>query len=254
MRSTDHNLNNPLRVDDIELQHAVESWRTPTVKHVSQLFYDRLHVKDPNTIYVIDGTVKMYYGEHLIEKEKTGVKYLLGIDNTTDDRFVLYCNEVNGYHDNLIEIARFKDPQVAINILNAYSNTKYHINNIRGNIHGMIIRYVDEDISLSDLIIGIITAYGYQNDTRLQELVQTVITYHQTKVHIFDSFFVYMFASASENPYNDLFKIFNDLYNVILKYNFFAELKDKAIALEDISKPLAEMEEILRPTNLDSFI
>ena len=226
MKSTDHNLNNPLRIGTIDLMREVENWTLPNVSPVSQDFYDLLQTKDPNTIYIIkdskDG--RMYFGDHLILKNKTILNYVLGIDNTSNAKYVLYMNQIYNFQDNLIEIARFEDPQIAINTLNLYNNIGSH-NSIEIKLYNLLIMYIDESISLHNLITSILCVFGYSNDPRLQQVIETAITYQQNNTKLFNELFIHVLGNYAKTSANELYKFYNDLYNIILKYNFFKDKK-----------------------------
>lgn len=225
MKSTDHNLNNPLRIGNIDLAREAESWQLPNVLFVTQEFYDLIKIKDPLTIYKITDSKdqRMYYGDHRIDVEKIGIKYLIGPSKKYGE-YILYMNKIYDHNDHLIEIARYDDPQKAINAMILCNNAGNHTaTDIK--IYNAIISFIDEDISLHDLLISFLCIFGYKEDPRLQDVIETVISYNDNNSRNFSDLFRYEIVNYANTFDNPLYGLYSDFYNVIVKYDFFKDQK-----------------------------
>lgn len=243
MKSTYQNLDNVMSIGNIDLQREVDSWKVPTVEKISQELYDLIQVKDPLKIYVIsdsnDG--RIYFGDHLIPKEQTSSKYVIGIDKVTNE-YVLYMNLVDEHSDHLIPISRYSDPQDAFDAMNMCSNAGSH-ERINLALFTSICAFIDEYITIHDLILGIISLLGFKNDPRLQTVIEVSLSFgaNQNKSDL-PSIFKEELPFMQERYSNNLFKLYGMIYNVIVKYDFF---KDKEYHRDveniDLTKPIADI-------------
>lgn len=228
MKSTDYNLNDPFVIDSINLQRTLDSRHYPNIEHVNQNFYDLIQIKDPNTVYVINDATdgRIYYGDILIPKERNDVSYLIG--NDKKGNYVLYMNRVVGFNDKLIEICKYKDPQDAINNLNLFNNSGSH-QPMNLKIYTTIISYLNDNISINDMILGIIVIFGFKNDPRLQYLIETSRRYIMEVNGKIDKDLPPLWREELrhfKDRYPDsLFIYYSDLYDIIVKYNFFKDDK-----------------------------
>lgn len=247
MKSTDYNINNPTAIDLMTLQRTMESWKYPTVKLVTQDMYNLLQFKDPFTYYVIEGSSDhplkrpiIYFGEHLVEIDIDCVRYLMGINERNE--YEIYMDTVGCGSHNLIPIRRYDSVQQAVNDLtffnNAGSHTDYGIRTYR-----ILLSYINREISLNDTLIGIISAFGFKDSVEIQEVIQTGITYGCTH-HDIDLPMHYrdMLPVLRDHAKNFLVKKYANLYDLIVKWNFFKDEKFKdAQSGIDLSKEVREI-------------
>lgn len=229
MKSTCHNLNNPLRIDTIEMFKKVDSTDFPNVLFINQYSYDLIQTKDPFTIYRItdaeDG--RMYYGDTLIPKDKINCKYLVGPSNVPGE-YILYMDKIDNYVDDLIIIATFDNPQKAINAMVRFNNIGNHTI-IHKKIYDLLYNYIDNLISLHDLIISFISLFGYKDDPRLQKLIEIITMYdvsdNKSKNKDLPMTVKDRLPFIVKEVNNPLMNYYIDYYNIILKYNFFKDDK-----------------------------
>lgn len=222
MKSTDHNLNNPMVIDTINLYPSIDSTRLSPVIVLSMEEYNLIQIKDPTCIYVINNTNKkiVYYGEWLIEKDNLKRMYLLGPANKFGE-YTLYVNETDGHNDRLIQICRYNDPQLAISELNKFNKAGSHYQ-INLQVYSVISDYIVKNISLNDMLIGIIALFGYQNDTRLQDLIQILTSCNiNTDNKIQSQILLKEQVKVFKTSNNHLFKYYSDLYDLVISYNYF---------------------------------
>lgn len=227
MKSTDHNLNNPTKVNVIELLREISSLSTPNIEIVSQKFYDLIQIKEPNTLYFINDSnpPRIYFGEILISNDKCEGKYFITTGNRINE-YDLYLKEEIYGNDKLIKICKYDDPQKAIDALNLYNNIGSH-DKISISLYNILINYIDKDISLNDLLLGIFTIFGFKEDPRLQELIQLTFTYEQNsndKTDISPMLRCEIRNFRDKYPLS-LYRIYSNLYDIIVKYYFFKDEK-----------------------------
>jgi hypothetical protein len=183
MKSTDDNLNNPMVVDTIGIYPQVDT------TNVS------------------------------IEKDSLKRMYLLGSSNKLGE-YQLYLNEATEFSDRLVKICRYDDPQVAINALNKFNNVgSHHLLNLQ--VYTVISQYIVKDIPLHDMLVGVISLFGYRDDIRLQQLLQTMISYNPCGIYkdlpaLLKNDIKYLKIHG-----NYLFKYYSDLYDLVNSYKYF---------------------------------
>ena len=164
--STDSNLNNPTRVDEISLIHpsddlsnsAMDLLSIKVVK-VGQTFYDLMASHDPSTIYIIDGAKdkRFYFNDQLvipaIENPNGNGKYFMGI--TSDNKFEIY----QFINNTMIPISKYDNPQASINALMDLSKCIISDKKI-DKVRNLLSDYVDKRISGLEMLIGIIIVSG----------------------------------------------------------------------------------------------
>ncbi len=222
MDSTNHNLENPTKVDILRIVKDVNSHDFPTVKLVSQEFYDLGQNHDPHTIYCINNSpdMRVYYGDILVLKPRNRKqKYFLTI--LDDGTYSISLNQVNGHHDNLIEICRFDDPKKAMDTLRIFNRIGFHqMEQIR--ISNMIASYSETNISCHDLIIGIMNELGYKEDPRLQQVIMAATIYGATSKYPYlpDDLVDMIKNQIKSDPSDPVYKVYYEIYKVVLKYGF----------------------------------
>lgn len=243
MKSNNQNLDHVLSVNNIDLQREVDSWKVPTVKKITQDLYDLIQVKDPLTIYVIDGANdgRIYLGEHLIPKQQTSTNYLVGINQATKE-YVLYMNLIDNYQDCLIPISRYKNPDDAFDAMTMCMNAGSH-QTINLALFTSIAAFIDGYITVNDLILGIISLLGFRNDPRLQTIMEVSISFgvNQNKSDL-PALFREELPSMAKRYDNNLFDLYAKIYNIIVKYNFFKD-KKYHIGTEniDLTDPISDI-------------
>lgn len=247
MESTDQNLNEPLRVGDIDLQKEVDSWRSAIVQVINQEVYDLMNYHDPLTIYVIHDAIdgRIYLGDHLIQKDSISSKYLVGIDNT-NMQYVLYMNIVERHMDRLIPICRYNDPEAAFNAMLMATNAG-SVDKIVLSLYSVIAAYIDGNVSIHDFIMGIISFGGYKNDPRLQMVIDIATNFgvHQCREDL-PVIFKEELSELDDRYDNGMFSIYSNIYNTIVKYNFFKDDKyHNGFERLDLNQPITDIIKVL---------
>ena len=253
MLSLDKNLNNPMKVDKLEVEPEYSSWKHPIVKRVSQTFYDLLKIKDPNTIYIITDSPNhlMYFGDHEIsDYDKNGIcrspEYVMGVDSKTQE-YVIYLNAHENRSDHLVEIERYKSPDIALKKLSVYMNTMGC--DIRANIYKILKSYIRRDhhngvklISTNQCIIGIISLYYPQESMYpLLRAIGTKPTIDDFNYEIPVDIINWIKNLRLDSAYCNLKTIYINLYVLFRYLNFFVDVKysidiDKLDLNDEINK------------------
>lgn len=242
MKSTDQNLNNPLRIGDIDLLREAESWRNPTVQLITQEEYDLLQTKDPLTIYVIHGSNphRMYLGDCMIHEDSRSCKYLVGMDESK--AYVLYMSIRDNGIDKIVPISRYKNPQDAIDAMNMCHNAGSH-QKTNMVLFNSIAAFIDNHISVNDLVIGVLCIFGYERDPRLQNIIEVAISFgvKSSKLDI-PVIFREELPSMGDRYENSLFDLYSDVYNIIVKYDFFKDERyHNSCDKLDLSSPIYDI-------------
>lgn len=251
MKSTDYNINNPTSVDLITLQRSVESWQYPTIKPVTKEEYDLIQIKDPFTFYVIKDNFSnpmkrptIYMGDHLVSFDEDVVRYMLGINKHGE--YEIYMDTVGFGYDKLIPIRRYPSAQQAINDLTFFNNVGSHTDyGIR--TYRILLSYINREISLNDTLIGILSAFGFRDSVEIQEVIQTGIKYGCTHVDIdIPVYYRDMLPVLREHTKNFLVKKYANLYDLIVKWDFFKDEKFKdAQSGIDLSTEVREVTKVM---------
>jgi hypothetical protein len=209
-------MNNNMKVD--LLNNIVQF---PKNIHLTQEDYDLIKIKDRNVIYIIKNATdgRIYHGEKLIIRSSVSREYLLGTSSLHGE-YILYVNEP-GYGDNLIEIERFANPEDAIIILTQLNKIGDH-NPISTHVYMTLLSYLKKDIKLVELLLSIISIYGYKDDTRFQDLVQILmLDSYNRKKDSSDISFKLREELHTLKRQNVIYKFFSDLYDLIaIKYTY----------------------------------
>ena len=227
LKSTDHNLNNPMSIEEIDYYNHLDSVKLPIVEHLSKAQYDLIAIKDPETIYIITDTYQIYRGESEIKEEVPKVKYLLGGVNNKNE-YILYLNEDGFHRNNLFPIAKFKDIRVAIKTLNQLNHTGSH-NKLSLDIANILRSYLDKNISLHTFVIGVISASGYKRSIKLQEFLSRIHNYGAEDKNVFfnDNLYRDLVQNEINKTDNEIFKKYTILYDLMMSYDFFNNRKYK---------------------------
>lgn len=246
MHSSNHNLNNPTSKISLDLLREVSSLKCPTVQPTKQVLYDLLETKDPHTIYVITDApkLKMYYGDKLIHNDDQRPQYLIG-QGRHPNEYVLYYSIPN-WNDHIVEICRFDDPQKALNTMAIYNHAGSH-STVDLEVYTMLKAYIDDEISINDLIIGCLVAFGYKDDPRTQDIIQKCNSFGVADRDL-PPMFRRELRGFRDNSSNALFKQYSAIYDIIVKYDFLkgpeyqseSDIPDLADVIKDIGKCICE--------------
>lgn len=226
LESTNHNLVNPMSINEIDLYNNYESVKLPRIEYLTKAQYDLIAIKDPVTIYIVTDTKQVFYGESEIKTNVPKVKYVLGGMNEHRE-YVLYLVENHcTIQSNLIPVARFKDIRVAIKTLNQFNNVGSH-NQSSLDIAAILRSYLDKNISLHAFIIGILSVSGYKRSMKLQEFLSRIHNYGAEDKNVFfhDEMYRDLVEKESKKTENELFKKYTILYDLMKSYDFFNNRK-----------------------------
>jgi hypothetical protein len=238
-------LTNDMKVDLINLK---DQSLVMNCEALSKEQYDLIQTKDPKKMYFVNDNdeFKVYLGDFLINIYKPKSKYFLApaIDN---NEYVIYMN-IGIHSDLLIEIARFNNAQSAINALNKYNNIGSHNNEIV-QISEIFESYIQGDISLHELFIGIIKLSKWENNVFLQDLLHYTTSYgimdYKNRNNL-PNLLKDKLYEMKENA-NPLFKIYANLYDLTSENKFFIDLKYKRNTKDiDLSKIINEVVTIIK--------
>lgn len=208
-------------------------------------------------IYIMDDyPFEVYYGDSLISKgledeslKNPKVKYYMEYDPDKKE-YVIYMNQPEKMYiypvlSDMVEIERYKDPQIAIDALKSY-NLKGFNGTLPADIYSCIISYRSSDITLNQCIMGIISSLGYKETAEFQMLMETSIVYNldnkRYKTKLPEAFLEFL-QPLRDRTSNLLYKLYDGLYGIFLKYNFFQDKKyDPDIEDDiDLSDPIKDI-------------
>lgn len=239
MKTTDTNINNPFKIDTIDLLREIPSWDNPTIERCSQNFYDQIGTKDPNTFYIMTDSNKKYLGDMLISNgDELNNKYLIGINDYDINKYEIY----HIFYSDINYVCEFDDMNSALDFIRISMNAGNHK---MIPLYKLLVNYINEEMSCYDLIIGIFVIFGYKENPVFQNMVNTLSTFKH-------------YPSDQDNPKgkdlpirlredirgfrdsdkNILFKIYSSIYDIIIKYNFFSDIDKENI---NLSKAISEI-------------
>lgn len=171
MSSTNHNISNPMEINEIDLVPFLSQLSLPHVITLTLEEYQLMNQHDPFTIYVVIGQAAqtIYRGDQrVITKLFNTYNYLLGIDKKGDNLYYVIYRNIN---DVIIDICRFTKSEDAIKCLETFNVLGTHkISDYR--IFQIIRAFVTNDIGFLAMIIGCLSSVGFRNDPALQELIE----------------------------------------------------------------------------------
>ena len=231
MESTNQNLVNPTKIISIDLSCPPNVDKRPETVKLTMSEYKLIKIKDPTCLYIIsDSPNKLVYcGDMLVKQESLNRTYLLG-PGKRHGEYILYINDIYNNHDNIIPLCTYTDIQAAINDLNRFNHVG-STNRLNLQIATIIHQYLSEDISLNDMIIGIIARFGYQNDIRLQGLLAAIRSYPvEGSSHYLPESLARNLDVFKNYRQNHLFRCYATLYDLVVAYHYFT---DKEFIKED---------------------
>lgn len=242
--STDHNLNDPNRVIELNLGMDDPFSNLPKVINIKKEEYDLTKIKDPNTIYVIIDTNKneIYKGDLLISSDRPKRQYLIGV-GTEPNEYILYLNDVTSNYDRLVPICRYDNIDVAVRELHKLNHVGSH-HKIDYQIYLVLIRYIKKEMSLHELILAILVIFGHGKKSKFQELIQTIDSFHLTNLCENPDSTKIAMQGLRRLP-NELCQYYTNLYDLLgVRYNCFRGCKyhkdEDALVLEDEVKCVKE--------------
>lgn len=232
MKSTDHNINNPLKSIEIDLLNSVENLSVPSMIPITQVDYDNIKMHDPTTYYVITdyNGKRVYLGDMLIEDDskvnRVIYRYYLGLNDA--DQYIIYVNELAGTCDNiekLVPVCAYDNPRSAMDALARFNKVGSHHDEDL-NIYNTILSYIDKNISTHEFIIGLMVIFNYNSNSKLQLLNEYAMSYHVDKnMQEFSVSYLEIIARMKKTYPDSLFGLYSDLYDLIVKYDFFKDKK-----------------------------
>ena len=234
MKSTDNNINKPLKVDTLHLAREVESWQFMKILYVTQENYDAMNFYDPYTAYVIKdpGSSRVYYGSMRVDNDSyvRNPKYVMGL--TSEGEYAIFMNTSS----RLIQISRYNDVQKAFEALKLLSNIGSYYE-MDWHIYNFLTAYIDKDITCNQMIISIMSElFNIKETAEFQSFIQILSTdgadneYKDISPMLREDLGRWTSANfqRTDNYSQEVYRlmsIYSDIYNIIVKYNFFKEDK-----------------------------
>ena len=250
-----NNIYDPMRVTEIPILRDINSWELPYISRLTQEEYDLMNIHDCKCIYVIsDHPGRVYYMGKLIVNDKSSSKYLLGTEYnpaSKDFDYTIYMkSNPESASTTLVRICRFNNGMDALTALNSFNAIGSH-EPIPMKISSLIIEYIDGNIDLTDFIISCISAFGYKDDPRLQELVSLVISKKMKSALVSNNAnlsadIIRTIEKIAKTKDNVLIKAFPRIYDVIVKYidickNNFSKSQWKQLNFSDTVREICEV-------------
>lgn len=175
MLHTNYNIENPFKIDQQLMSDKVKG-----IYYISQAEYELIKDKDPLAYYVIIDQGKIYKGSNknpepsIVSSLKN--KYFMTISD--DCKEFLICiafTDING-QSFIIEIERYNNAADAFNALRRYNFVSSH-KEIPNNLQILLYQFEEKSITFLDLVYGIISCFGFRNDPRFNQLLNTINSY-----------------------------------------------------------------------------
>lgn len=237
MQSSDNHINSPMKRVDIDLNEVPQ----PSTQYVTQDFYDLMGTHDPGTLYVIIDSkdTRIYMGDWLLPSEtrSSAPKYFIGI--TEDGKYgvyeALWGSDGRAY---IIYKARYDDPQTALKMLDQYKNSGSS-DELSLKIHVVLGSYITRENGINETILNIIALMGFRDHQYLQYLIERSIYYGVNPTDR-DLPPIMRANLRKENGSPSLVKLYADIYDVFVLYDFFKAVKYKDIEVDqmDLSEPI----------------
>ena len=214
-------------VFQIDLLTYLDTLEFPNTTHVTQQEFDLITMRDPKMIYIIVDAKdnRVYEGDSLIIYGASSNGYFMNISHDISE-YIIWQNIRHNHQDRLIEICRFKDPQLAIDTLAHFNRTSSH-HNMSLKLYKILLSYIDEKILINELLIGIMSIIGYREDPRLQELIGQLISQgvmgSRNSVRALPPFILEHLDRFTHHSNNHLYKLYLDLYNIIVMFGHFTD-------------------------------
>lgn len=228
MKSTNYNITNPMKIDDIELIPYMELIDL-SIKYTTQAEYSEMRYYDAYTIYVItDVPRRVYRGSMLINTNSKMCEYFLGtkiIDNKL--YYVIYMNK-NG---SMIDICKYISSRDALKTLTLFNSIGTCVP-IDVQIYSILKSYIDKDVDFLSMMTSIISKLGFKDHPDLQRIIelQNLNLYRCKHNKDVPLIVIEEFNAKLGNHMDDLIlNIYKEIYEILYEI----KLNDK---LEDITK------------------
>jgi hypothetical protein len=208
-------LDNDMLVDQIRYNP-----KSKEVRCVTQKEYDE--ILKPIGIYVItDIPGRVYYDGKLIENRRPESRYFLG-GKDKDGLYTIYLLITNRSYETLVEITKWKDADLAIEMLDTYNRIGDH-SDLSCQIYNILCQYIQKVIPLHNTIVGIISWYGYRDDPRLQEVIQMACggMYRANQSDVDFNPFFRDDLKTWKHFSNPIYGYYAALYDVVTLYDLF---------------------------------
>ena len=226
-------LNNDLRITQVELDRMELLRYLPEPMFLTQEEFDLIAIKDFRKLYIITDSLenRVYLGEQLIGDTQIDQKYFLSINS--DNEYEIYFNQRENFQDRLIPLFRYSDPQLAINALIQLNNIGSHDMTSR-KIYNIIIHYITREISIHDMIIGIMSVLWNKDDPRFQRIIQMQVDFNLNPLDRDLPIVMREFLMNVNNHSNPLIHLYSNLYDIMIIFNLFKGLEFQKDHPEDI--------------------
>lgn len=174
---------------------------------------------DEKTLYLImDKDGRAFMGDIEITNVYRAGHYVLGYDAETK-QYILFQNIRSNWHDHLVEICCFESADAGIKALDTY-NKGLGVDKLKQDIFMAINTYVRGLANLHQTIIQLISAAGFQDDPRLQEVILFchINGSDHTNKDIPDRVRASLHNLARSRP-ETLYPMYSNLYDVFVKYD-----------------------------------
>lgn len=231
MLTTGNFTESPMSVKQINLDRMDASEKAYKHEVVSQTFYDLQTVLDPNTIYHIKETGKLYLGTIPLTDmmcEYHPSKYFISINKGKYEIFTMLENKP-------CFVCCYDDASKALEALKNYNTMGGH-DKLSNDIYEFLLRYISKEDGIHETILNIMTACGYRDEIDFQFLhemgIRHRITNHERDLN---NGFIYELAALVANNNVSVFHIYTRIYNVFVSYNLFNDDKYKYMELNKIN-------------------
>lgn len=233
MKSIDNHIQNPMATKWLDYRDLFMG--SNELHYITQEQYDMHKTHDPETVYIIiDSTTdRMYIGDQEIPKPAHSRQYLMSFDDHRNV-YKVYLNLVSNYRDNLVPVAEYQDVKDAVKAIQAYASVGYHTKAAYATYQALG-SYIDEEYGINEAIIGIIAAFGYRDDPRLQYLNEEAIHYGVTaNARDIPQYYRAALHNLKDRKADSVIVAYSDIYDIFVKYDFFKEMDDLSGPVKDI--------------------
>ena len=254
MNSTDNLLNDPFKKIELDLPSMVSQFKNPSVIPISRNTYNAMKEHDLAIYVMTEYPYEVYYGDSLIhkgmeEEVDRKVKYYMSYDPEKRE-YVIYMSEPGKMYiypllSEMTEVERYKDPQSCIDALKRYTLRGFS-GSVPNSIYTAITSYRLSNLTLNQSIMSIISILGYGETAEFQMLIETGTIYNlnneKYKTKLPKEFLALLQPLDDQSP-NVLYKLYNGVYGIFLKYGFFQDKKYNPDITDeiDLSDPIRDI-------------
>jgi len=245
LASTDYNINNPLKVNQIDLNKDLYENLKDTIDPLpvyDKKEFDLIKVKDPNTIYYVrekDNQIVRYLGilpiDEKVEILKISNNYCLMIND--ENEYCIYSLQTSykfPNHEDRILLYRYKNAHDAIcKLLDLRKiGSSEELNR---DLYNILKWHLNKYTNVQDTILSIMILYGYDTHASFQSTIQLINNY-KSYLDNLDKYceFIHDIVYDARGNIPTLIKIYYKLLQVWVKYNYFKDKKYKVDNLDNI--------------------